>query len=82
MITAPTGTGKTYLACAQAHAAIRNGHTALCQRAPRMLDDLAIARGDGRSATSSMIRDDNRWNTIPASPSMSHVTHPAPLHQS
>ena len=45
-----TGTGKTYLACALAHAAIRNGHTALYQRAPRMLDDLAIARGDGRLA--------------------------------
>ena len=48
MITGPTGTGKTYLACALAHAAIRNSHTALYQRAPRMLDDLAIARGDGR----------------------------------
>ena len=48
MITGPTGTGKTYLACALAHAAIRNSHTALYLRAPRMLDDLAIARGDGR----------------------------------
>jgi DNA replication protein DnaC len=50
VITGPTGTGKTYLACALAHSAIRNGHTALYQRAPRMLDDLAIARGDGRLA--------------------------------
>jgi DNA replication protein DnaC len=50
VITGPTGAGKTYLACALAHAAIRNGHTALYQRAPRMLDDLAIARGDGRLA--------------------------------
>ena len=48
MITGPTGAGKTYLACALANAAIRNGHTALYHRAPRMLDDLAIARGDGR----------------------------------
>ena len=48
VITGPTGAGKTYLACALAHAAIRNGHTALYQRAPRMLDELAIARGDGR----------------------------------
>jgi DNA replication protein DnaC len=50
VITGPTGTGKTFLACALAHAAIRNGHTALYQRAPRMLDELAIARGDGRLA--------------------------------
>ena len=50
VITGPTGAGKTYLACALAHAAIRNGHAALYQRAPRMLDELAIARGDGRLA--------------------------------
>ena len=50
VITGPTGSGKTYLACALAHAAIKNGHTALYQRAPRMLDELAIARGDGRLA--------------------------------
>jgi MoxR-like ATPase len=50
VITGPTGSGKTYLACALARAAIRNGHTALYQRAPRMLDELAIARSDGRLA--------------------------------
>ena len=50
MITGPTGSGKTYLACAPAHAAIRNGHTALYQRAPPMPGELAIARGDGRLA--------------------------------
>ena len=50
VITGPTGTGKTFLACALAQAAIRNGHPALYQRAPRMLDELAIARGDGRIA--------------------------------
>ena len=48
LITGPTGAGKTYLACALAHAAIRRGHTALYLRGPRMLDDLAIARADGR----------------------------------
>ena len=48
VIAGPTGAGKTYLACALANAAIRRGHTALYLRAPRMLDELAIARADGR----------------------------------
>lgn len=50
LIVGPTGGGKTYLACALAHAAIRHGHSALYLRAPRMLEDLAIARADGRLA--------------------------------
>src|SRR5579863_7921992 len=48
VIVGPTGVGKTYLACALAHSAIRHGHTALYLRAPRMFDDLTIARADGR----------------------------------
>ncbi len=48
LIVGPTGVGKTYLACALAHSAIRHGHTALYLRAPRMFDELAIARVDGR----------------------------------
>lgn len=48
VIVGPTGVGKTYLACALAHSAIRRGHTALYLRAPRMFDELAIARADGR----------------------------------
>jgi DNA replication protein DnaC len=47
-IVGATGTGKTFLACALANAAIRRGHTALYLRFPRMLDELAIARADGR----------------------------------
>lgn len=47
-VVGPTGVGKTFLACALANAAIRRGHTALYLRAPRMLDELAIARVDGR----------------------------------
>ncbi len=47
-VVGPTGVGKTFLACALANAAIRRGHTALYLRAPRMLDEVAIARVDGR----------------------------------
>ena len=50
LIVGPTGVGKTYLACAFAHAAIRRGHSALYVRAPRLYDELAIARADGRLA--------------------------------
>jgi DNA replication protein DnaC len=48
LVVGPTGVGKTYLACALAHAAIRRGHSALYLRAPRMFDELAVARADGR----------------------------------
>ena len=50
LIVGPTGVGKTFLACALAQAAIRHGYTALYLRAPRMFDELAIARADGRLA--------------------------------
>lgn len=59
-IVGPTGVGKTFLACALANCAIRRGHTALYVRASRMLDELAIARVDGRFArlTASWARID------------------------
>lgn len=47
-VVGPTGVGKTFLACALANAAIRRGHNALYLRASRMLDELALARLDGR----------------------------------
>ena len=49
-IVGPTGAGKTFLGCALANSAVRHGHTALYLRAPRMLDELAIAHADGRFA--------------------------------
>ena len=49
-ISGPTGVGKTFLACALAQAAIRHGCTALYLRAPRMFDEIVIARADGRLA--------------------------------
>jgi DNA replication protein DnaC len=48
LVTGPTGVGKTFLACALAHPAIRRGHTALYLRLPRLLDELVLARADGR----------------------------------
>ena len=49
LITGPTGAGKSFLACALTHAAVRRGHTALYMRTPRrLLAELALSRGDGR----------------------------------
>lgn len=48
IITGPTGAGKTYLACALANQACRQGLTVQYHRAPRLFGDLALARGDGR----------------------------------
>jgi DNA replication protein DnaC len=48
LVTGPTGAGKSFLACALTHAAIRRGHTALYVRTPRLLAELALSRGDGR----------------------------------
>lgn len=48
LITGPTGAGKSYLACALAQKACRDGYTTLYQRLPRLLQDISIARHDGR----------------------------------
>ena len=47
LITGPAGIGKSWIACALAHSACRNGHSASYRRTPRLLTDLAIARADG-----------------------------------
>jgi len=48
LIIGPTGVGKTYLACALAQKACRQGYSALYLRLPRLLYDLSIAKADGR----------------------------------
>lgn len=48
ILTGPTGVGKTYLACAFGHKACREGFTVQYKRAPRLFQDLELAKGDGR----------------------------------
>jgi len=47
LILGPTGTGKSFLGCAFAETACRSGYTATYFRTPRLLQELAVARGDG-----------------------------------
>lgn len=66
IVTGATGCGKTYLACALANAALRAGHSAYYTRTPRLLEELAIGRADGRygrrlahlARTSLLVLDD------------------------
>ena len=48
IITVQTGTGKTWLACAFARQAARLDHSVLYLRVPRLFENLALARLDGR----------------------------------
>ena len=47
LMTGKTGVGKTWLACALAQQAARSGFSVLYSRAPRLLEELRIAHGDG-----------------------------------
>lgn len=48
IITGPTGVGKSYLACAFAQKACREGYSALYLRISRLFEELSLAKGDGR----------------------------------
>lgn len=71
LILGPTGIGKTWLACALGHQACREGYTVLYLRLPRFLQELPIAKGDGRypklmaslAKTALLILDD--WGLAP-----------------
>ena len=71
LICGPTGIGKSWIGCALAHSACRNGHSALYVRVSRLLSALAIARADGRypklleslAKTEVLVMDD--WGLAP-----------------
>ena len=73
LITGPTGVGKTFLACALAQKACREGYTVQYLRLPRLLEDLALAHADGRypklmtglARTDVLVLDD--WGLAPLS---------------
>jgi DNA replication protein DnaC len=73
LITGPTGIGKTWLACALAHKACRDGYSVLYLRLPRFLQEMSIAKGDGRygkvmaamAKTDLILLDD--WGLTPLS---------------
>jgi DNA replication protein DnaC len=48
LITGPTGIGKTWLSCALSHTACRLGITVVYHRLPVLMQDLELARNDGR----------------------------------
>lgn len=71
LLTGPTGTGKTYIACALAHKACREGYTALYARCSTLLRELELARADGSygkllgrmAKTDLLLLDD--WGLVP-----------------
>jgi DNA replication protein DnaC len=50
LVTGPSGIGKSWLACALAQKACRDGYKVLYARVPRLFADLELAHGDGRFA--------------------------------
>lgn len=71
LLIGPTGVGKTYISCALAQKACRDGYTALYRRVPRLLNELLVARADGTlskllsklAKTDLLILDD--WGIAP-----------------
>lgn len=71
LITGPTGVGKTFLACALAQKACREGYSVEYLRLPWLFEDLALAHADGRypkrmavlARTDLLVLDD--WDLAP-----------------
>ncbi len=51
LITGATGVGKTYLACALAQQACRQGYRTIYRRLPRLFEELLLAHADGSYTT-------------------------------
>lgn len=72
IITGATGLGKTWIACALAHKACRDGFNTIYKRVPRLVEEMMIARADGSflrmlahlQRTDLLILDD--WGLAPA----------------
>ncbi|MBZ0188359.1 MAG: ATP-binding protein, partial [Candidatus Obscuribacterales bacterium] len=47
LVTGPTGSGKTYISCAVAQKACREGFSAVYERASKLFHDLSLAKADG-----------------------------------
>lgn len=73
LVTGPTGVGKTFIACALANAACRQGFSTQYYRVPRLLSELTVAKGDGSypkllnklAKTELLVLDD--WGIAPLS---------------
>ncbi len=73
LISGPTGAGKTFLGCALAHKACREGYSSLYMRLPKMCRELSLAKADGSygkmlmrwAKTDLIIIDD--WGIAPLS---------------
>jgi DNA replication protein DnaC len=78
IITGPTGVGKSYLACAFAQKACREGFNALYLRMTKLFEDMSLAKGDGRylklltafSKTDLLVLDD--YGLIPLNQEQRH----------
>lgn len=78
LLSAATGLGKTWLACALGNQACRDGYSTIYKRVPRLIEELTLARADGTylkvlaalARTDLLILDD--WALTPLSGTAQH----------
>lgn len=82
LLTGPTGVGKTWLACALAHHACREGHSSLYLRVPRLGEELKALHASGGfgrwlqalARTDVLVLDD--WGVSVLEPAMRALRRP------